>query len=82
MLLTWLQGALNERIANETIRADAHRGVTDHSTLGVGTTGTRARVATLLTDASQVRRALAVADALWLAIRWGSEELGQAGARG
>lgn len=54
----------------------------DHPTLRVRATGPRARVRALLIDASQVTRALAVADAFRLAIRRSAYELWQAGARG
>lgn len=62
--LTSLRRALRERIAGVTGRTRAHGRMANNIAHGIDSAGIDARIATLLTDARQFVRALAVADAL------------------
>lgn len=78
--LTLFQVALREGIASVSTETGAHRCVTDHATLGVGSTRAWTGVPTLSIDAGQITGALAVAHAFWSTIRRGANEIGQTGA--
>lgn len=54
--------------------------MTDHTAFRVGTARAWTRIPTLPVYAGQVTGALAVAHALWSAVRRGTDELGQTGA--
>lgn len=80
MSLTSFKVALRERIAGVTAQTGAHRCMTDHTALRVGTTRAWTRISTLSIDTGQVARTLAVARALGPTVRRRANKIGQTGA--
>lgn len=74
--------ALHERIPGETFHARADRHVVQHVTLSVDPARARTRVRAPLIDAREMTLALGAQDALWPTLRWYTDVIRQAGARG